>query len=438
MHDSPLAVVAELILLLSIILVAAKIGGEVSERYLKIPPVLGELGAGILISPFLLGGIHWFGGGAIFELPQGESGGLPVEPQLFFVAQLAAVILLFEAGLETNRNQFKKYVRPATAVAAGGVLVPFAMGFAATVMFGYASMDSISGMLPALFVGAIMTATSVGITARVLADIRRLDSPEGVTILAGAVVDDVLGIIILAIVVGISEEGAVTAGSIGVIFLKAVGFWLGLMIIGSLVANHISKLVLWFKSSGGALVLALALAFIASAVAEIYFGLAMIIGAYTMGLALSNTELKHQVEGPMRSVNNFLVPIFFVVIGMQVDFTAFGAGDTSLSVAIGFATVLTLFAVFSKLAGSGLPALLVGFNRRGATRVALGMLPRGEVALIIAGIGLAAGVIGQDIFGVAVVMTVVTTIIAPVLLIPAFRGGSGIKADTEDVNGSDE
>ena len=180
-------------------------------------------------------------------------------------------------------------------------------------------MDSISGMVPALFVGAIMTATSVGITARVLADIRRLDSPEGVTILAGAVVDDVLGIIILAIVVGISEEGAVTAGSIGVIFLKAVGFWLGLMIIGSLVANHLSKFVLWFKSAGGALVLALALAFIASAVAEIYFGLAMIIGAYTMGLALSDTELKHQVEGPMRSVNNFLVPIFFVVIGMQVD-----------------------------------------------------------------------------------------------------------------------
>ncbi len=438
MHDSPLAVVAELILLLSIILVAAKIGGEVSERYLKIPPVLGELGAGILISPFLLGGIHWFGGGAIFELPHGQSGGLPVEPQLFFVAQLAAVVLLFEAGLETDRKQFMKYVRPATAVAVGGVLLPFGMGFAATVMFGYASLDSISGMVPALFVGAIMTATSVGITARVLADIRRLDSPEGVTILAGAVVDDVLGIIILAIVVGISEEGAVTAGSIGVIFLKAVGFWLGLMIIGSLVANHLSKFVLWFKSAGGALVLALALAFIASAVAEIYFGLAMIIGAYTMGLALSSTELKHQVEGPMRSVNNFLVPIFFVVIGMQVDFTAFGAGDTSLSIAIGFATVLTLFAVFSKVAGSGLPALLVGFNRRGATRVALGMLPRGEVALIIAGIGLAAGVIGQDIFGVAVVMTVVTTIIAPVLLIPAFRGGSGIKADTEDVDGSDE
>jgi Kef-type K+ transport system membrane component KefB len=429
LHDSPLAVVAELILLLSVILVAAKIGGEVSERYLKIPPVLGELGAGILISPFLFGGIHWFGGGAIFELPQ-DGGGLPVEPQLFFIAQLAAVVLLFEAGLETNREQFMKYVRPATAVAAGGVILPFVMGFGATVLLGFASMDSIQNMLPALFVGAIMTATSVGITARVLADIRRLDSPEGVTVLAGAVVDDVLGIIILAIVVGISDEGEVTAGSIGLIFLKAVGFWLGLLVVGSLVANHVSRLVLWFKSAGGALVLVLALAFIASAVAEIYFGLAMIIGAYTMGLALSNTELKHQIEGSMRSVNNFLVPIFFVVIGMQVDFTAFGAGDTSLASAVIFAIVLTIFAVISKLVGAGVPALFVGFNRVGATRIALGMLPRGEVALIIAGIGLTSGVIGKDIFGVAIVMTVVTTVIAPVFLVPAFKGGSGLKSET--------
>ena len=421
-----MAIVAELILLLAVILVAAKIGGEVSERYLKIPPVLGELGAGILISPFLLGGIHWFGGGAIFELAH-DGSGLPVEPQLFFVAQLAAVVLLFEAGLETDRDQFMKYVRPATAVAAGGVILPFFMGFAATVMLGFADIDSIEGMLPALFIGAIMTATSVGITARVLADIRRLDSPEGVTVMAGAVVDDVLGIIILAIVIGISEEGTVTAGSIGVIFLKAVGFWLGLMIIGSIVSKYISNFVLWFKSAGAALVLALALAFIASAVAEIYFGLAMIIGAYTMGLALSGTELKHQVEDSMRSVNNFLVPIFFVVIGMQVDFTAFGAGDTSLGSAILFAVVLTLFAVISKIVGSGVPALFVGFNRIGAIRVALGMLPRGEVALIVAGIGLTSGVIGQDVFGVAIVMTVVTTVLAPVFLIPAFKGGSGLK-----------
>ena len=437
MHDSPLEVVAELILLLSIILITAKIGGEVSERYLKIPPVLGELGAGILISPFLLGGIHWFGGSAIFELPLGEGDGLPVEPQLFFIAQLAAVILLFEAGLETDRQKFMKYVRPATAVAAGGVLLPFTMGFGATIMLGFASLDSIQEMLPALFVGAIMTATSVGITARVLADIRRLDSPEGVTVLAGAVVDDVLGIIILSVVVGIAEEGTITAGSIGLVFLKAVGFWLGLMILGSLVSRYISRVLLWFKSPGGALVVALALAFVAAGVAEIYFGLAMIIGAYTMGLALSGTDLKHEIENSMRTVNNFMVPIFFVVIGMQVDFTAFGASeDTTLAASIIFAIVLSVFAVISKVVGAGVPALFVGFNRRGATRIALGMLPRGEVALIIAGIGLTSGVIGKDIFGVAIVMTIFTTVLAPVLLIPAFRGGSGLKIDDEADEGN--
>ena len=429
MHDNPFAVVAELLLLLAIIMIAAKIGGEVAERYLKIPSVLGELGAGILISPFSLGGLHWFGGGAIFEMPHDVK--LPVEPQLFFVAQLAAVILLFQAGLETDRKQFTKYVRPATAVAAGGVLLPFVMGFGATVMLGFAGLNSIREMIPALFVGAIMTATSVGITASVLADIGRLDSPESVTVLASAVVDDVLGIIILAIILGISAEGSVTAGSIGIIFLKAAGFWLGLMIIGSILSKYISMAVLWFKSAGATLVLALGLAFVASAVAEIYFGLAMIIGAYTIGLALSSTKLKHQIEDSIRSVNNLLVPVFFVVIGMQVDFSAFGSGDTSLASTIVFTVVLVVTAVASKMVGSGVPALFVGFNRSGAYRIALGMLPRGEMGLYIAGIGLASGVIGQDIFGAAVVMMVVTTLIAPVLLVPAFRGGSGLKSNPQ-------
>ena len=410
-------------------MIVAKIGGEIAERYLKIPPVLGELGTGILISPFLLGGVHWFGGQAIFELPHDVE--LPVEPQLFFVAQLAAVILLFQAGLETDRKQFTKYARPATAVAAGGVLLPFVVGFGATVMLGFAGLNSIREMIPALFVGAIMTATSVGVTARVLADIRRLDSPEGVTVLASAVVDDVLGIIILAIVLGISAEGSVTAGSIGIIFLKAAGFWLGLMIIGSILSKYISMVVLWFKSAGATLALALGLAFVASAVAEIYFGLAMIIGAYTIGLALSSTKLKHQVEDSIRSVNNLLVPVFFVVIGMQVDFSAFGSGDTSLASTIVFTIVLTVSAVASKMVGSGVPALFVGFNRSGAYRIALGMLPRGEVTLYIGGIGLASGVIGQDIFGATVVMMVITTLIAPVLLVPAFRGGSGLKSNPQ-------
>ncbi|MDA1257432.1 MAG: cation:proton antiporter [Chloroflexi bacterium] len=426
--ETPLEQVAHLVLLLAVIILAAKIAGEVVERFASLPAVLGELGAGILIGPFALGGIEIGSFGPIFEIPTiiNEAGEAvesltPVDNELFFMAQVAAIILLFQAGLETNRQQFFKWVRPATAVAAGGVIVPFAFGFLATLAMGFASLDSTQEVLPALFVGAIMTATSVGITARVLADIRRLDTPEGTTVLAAAVVDDVLGILILAVVIGIAETGEVSPADIGIVAAKAIGFWLGLTIFGSLVAKQISDAFLWFRSPGVLVGLALFLAFLASAVAEIYFGLAMIIGAYTMGLALSETELKHRIEEPMIQIGHFMVPIFFVVIGMQVDLGA-------MSGAIYFGIVLSVLGIASKLIGAGLPALAVGFNRRGAWRVAIGMLPRGEVALIIAGIGLSSEVIGQDVFGVAILMTVVTTLIAPIVLVPAFTaGGSGLR-----------
>ena len=427
-HESPLEVVAHIIFLLAIILFVAKFAGEISQRYLKIPPVLGELIAGILISPYLLGGIHWFDSKPIFEIFDDGHSVLPVEPQLFFIAQMAAVILLFEVGLETDRKKFFQYIKPASAVALGGVFLPFLLGFFATISLGFASFDSINELIPALFVGAIMTATSVGISARVLTDMGKLSSPEGVTVLAAAVVDDVLGIVILAVVVGISADGNVTLSSIVTILLKALGFWLGLMFIGSLLASRISKIIMWFNVQGATIAIVLALALLAAAVAEIYFGLAMIIGAYTMGLALSDTDLMHHVEKPMKSINDFLVPIFFVVIGMQVDFSAFGSDpDVSLSSAIIFTAVLTFFAIFSKMFGSGFPALFVGFTKKGSYRIALGMLPRGEVALIIAGIGLSAGIIDQTIFGAAIVMTVITTIIAPILLKSAFKSGDGIK-----------
>jgi Kef-type K+ transport system membrane component KefB len=443
-NENPLHIVAELALQLSAILIAAKIGGEICERYLKVPAVLGELGAGILISPFAFGGIHWFGGGAFFEVPHDAIAGVPVEPQLFFVAQAAAIILLFEAGLETNRAQFLRYVRPATVVALGGVVFPFVLGVGATLMFGFASTESIQDLLPALFMGAVMTATSVGITARVLADLRRIDSAEGVTVLAAAVVDDVLGIIILAIIVGIGQEGEVTPGAIAIIFAKAVGFWLGLTFVGSLLANHISRAILWFRSSGAWVAIAIALAFAAAGIAETYFGLAMIIGSYTLGLALSGTHLKERIQEPMHQINWFLVPIFFGVIGMQADFTAFGGGegaDFSLGTVIAFSVVLVIFGIVSKLFGAGLPALAVGFNRRGAWRIGVGMLPRGEVALIVAGIGLSSGVINQLEFGVAIVMTIATTVLAPILLVPAFHGGPGLRhsdeSETPSAGGSD-
>jgi Kef-type K+ transport system membrane component KefB len=339
---------------------------------------------------------------------------------------------LFEAGLETDRAHFIKYARPATVIAIGGVLLPFALGVAGTLMFGFADTDSIlpttnsKGFLPALFVGTAMTATSVGITARVLADINKLHVPEGVTVLGAAVVDDVLGLLILTVVIGINETGEVSAGSIAMVALKAIGFWLGLTIVGTLLSSYISRGVTWFQATGAMLGLALGIAFLAAGVAEL-FGLAMIIGSYSIGLALSSTELRHRIEVPMSTVNQFIVPVFFVVIGMQVDIPAIIEG------ALLFGAVLSVFAIVSKLAGAGFPALFVGFNRVGSWRIALGMLPRGEVALIVAGIGLGAGVIGSEIFGVVIMMTLVTTVLAPVFLVPAFaKGGSGLRRGGPD------
>ena len=415
--------------MLSVILVAAKVGGEIAERYLKIPALIGELGAGIIIGPHALGGIRFFDlAGPMFHevgpyISEAAShAGDAVEPAipfaLYFVGQLGAVLLLFEAGLETDRKQFLRFIRPAMAVAIGGVVFPFALGVLVTLWFGYATFNSVEEAIPALFVGAILTATSVGITARVLSDISRLDSIEGVVILAAAVVDDVLGIVIVAIVVGINA-GDTDPNSVILLIVKAFGFWLGLTLIGSILANRISRMTMWFKSDGSTLVMAITLGFIAASGAEVYFGLAMIIGAFSMGLALSATLLKEYTIFAIRNGGSILVPVFFCIIGMQVDLTAIAESENLGRLAL-FALAVTVIAIITKVAGAGLPVMAVGFGKHRSWRIGLGMLPRGEVALIVAEIGRASGIIDRDIFTVAIVMTVVTTIIAPIFLVKAF------------------
>lgn len=404
---------------LGAILLAAKLAGEVCERWLKIPPVIGELLAGVAIGPFALGQIEITKGfGALFALPPGygEAGNVvPVSNELWAVGQLGAMVLLFLAGLETNAKLFMRYAGPGLAVAAGGVVLPFALGALATVLMGFA--DSFTDP-EALFMGAILTATSVGITARVLSERRKLDTPEGVTVLAAAVIDDVLGILVLTVVVGIAATGTVSGGEVARVAVKAVGFWVGLTALGFGASKYISRGVLSFKAPGAALGLALALALLASALAEV-FGLAMIIGAYSLGLALSSTRLAKRIEEGLASVSHALAPIFFVVMGMLVDVG-------SMRHALAFGVVITAIAVVTKLVGAGLPALAVGFNLRGAVRIGVGMLPRGEVALIVAGVGLSRGVVSNDLFGVAIMMTIVTTVVAPIVLVPVFEhGGPG-------------
>ncbi len=412
--------VIRLLIQLSVILLAAKVAGELASRYLKLPSVLAELGIGVLIGPFALGGIALFGFGPLFPIPlvDGQPASIPVSSELYALAQLGSIVLLFSIGLETNLRQFLRYAGPATAVALGGVLVPFAAGAGATVLLGFAGEDGLLST-QALFMGAIMTATSVGITARVLADLNRLDEPEGVTIIAAAVVDDVLGILVLTVVVGISAAGAFSLGNLGWISFKAIGFWLGLTAVGILVAPYIEKVVNWFQAPGAIMVIPLSLALLAAGASEM-FGLAFIIGAFSIGLGLSTTRIGHLAEVTMLGVVEFLVPVFFVVMGMLVDVSAMQNG-------VVFGLILSVLAVFSKVLGSGVPARLSGFNLRGSARIGVGMMPRGEVALIIAGIGLSQGIIGQDLFGVSIMMTVLTTLIAPLALVPLFsKGGSGV------------
>ncbi|MFQ6102841.1 MAG: cation:proton antiporter [Candidatus Glassbacteria bacterium] len=439
MHENNLLeITTHLVLQLAVILFAAKIAAEIFVRYLKQPAVLGELIVGMILGPYALGSLIPVPGmseglNTLFPLPNSMGGShavtVPVSNELWVIGQIAVVILLFIAGLETDLDQFIRYGFRALVIAIGGVIAPFLLGAYATVAFGFAAsiMDPVS-----LFMGAIMTATSVGITARVLSDIGKIATPEGVTILAGAVVDDVLGILVLAIVVSISKAGAVSTSAIGLLALKAFGFWLGLTTVSILMAKLIARALEALKTEGASMTLALGLCFLIAAITEL-FGLAMIIGAYMIGLALSNTEIAERLEESLRSIYHAFVPIFFVVMGMLVDFRA-------MQSAILFGVVISILAIISKVFGCGIPALGVGFNMAGSFRIGIGMLPRGEVALIIAGVGLASGVIDNTIFGVSIMMTFVTTLMAPIILVPIFkRGGHGRRVqESSDSDRRDE
>lgn len=421
-----------LVLQLGVILFAARIGGILFER-MRLPGVLGELSLGIVIGPHLLGAL------ALPGLPQGlfpsAAHGLPVTPELYGICTLAAVLLLFTVGLETDLGLFVRYSVVGSLVGLGGVVVSFLAGDLLAVACSSWLFGEPMGFLsaPCLFLGIIMTATSVGITARILSEQRKTESPEGVTILAGAVVDDVLGIILLAVGMGVitasSSSGSVDWGHIARIAGKAVGIWLFATFVGIIAARRIGAVLKSLGNPSVIAVLALGLALILAGLFE-EAGLAMIIGAYVMGLSLSRTDVSHLVRERLAPTHALLVPVFFVVMGMFVDLRAF----TSPTVIL-FGLLYTAAAIGAKLLGCGVPALLCRFNLLGALRIGTGMLPRGEVTLIIAGTGMAMGVLTGQLFGVVVFTTLLSSLVAPPILIRLFRiPGTGLRNPvTEDV-----
>ncbi|MBN1269526.1 MAG: cation:proton antiporter [Kiritimatiellae bacterium] len=410
---------ARLVLQLSVLLIAARLGGFLFHRYLKGPGVLGELFAGMIIGPYALGGLNIPGWGVLFPAGQGL---LPVSPELYGIATVASILLLFLSGLDTDVAMFLRYSAAGLAVGLGGVVFSFLLGALSAVAFRLA--DSL--MAPtALFLGAIATATSVGLTARILSEKKKMSTPEGVTILTGAVLDDVLGVVLLAIVVGMVKLGQAGGrpdwGQIGLLAGKAVGFWLFFTAAGLLLARRISRLLKMLRSRETIASICLGLALLLAGLSEMA-GLAMIIGAYIMGLSLSRTDLVHELQDQLQHVYNFLVPIFFCVMGMLVNFA-------DMKGMLFFGVVYSIVAIAAKVGGCALPAWLMGFTRRGALRVGIGMAPRAEVAMIIAGIGLSSGAIASDTFGASIMMVVVSMVVVPPLLVKAFEGGSGLRGE---------
>ena len=417
-----------LMIQLGVIIFAAHFGGLLFLR-LRMPSVLGELFAGMLIGPYLLGSIHIPGMlNGLFPLHEG----FPLSYELYGICSLAAIVLLFLVGLESDLKLFLRFSMAGTAVGIGGVLASFVLGDVTMMLAGPWLFGRELGFFDGscLFLGVVSTATSVGITARVLSEKKKLSSPEGVTILAGAVIDDVLGIIALAIVLGAlsatGSSGTIDWVSIGIIAGKAVGIWLISTVLGLMFARRISVLLKWFKDPVAIAVMALGLALILAGLFETA-GLAMIIGAYVAGLSLSQTDISRVVQEKLEPVNKLLVPVFFCCMGMLVDFSVLNSVKLLV-----FGLIYSVVAVLAKVIGCSIPALFFNFNMRGALRVGMGMVPRGEVALIIAGIGLAWGVLGPQEFGVAIMMTVLTTLLAPILLVKLFSNpASGTVKEVE-------
>ncbi len=399
---------AGLVFQIAIILLAAWAGATACKK-LGLPIVLGELAAGVVIGPFLLGAISFPGfPDGLFVL----NGGFPVSYELYSFATVASIVLLFLIGLETDLNTFLRYSLAGSVIGIGGIAASFILGDLAAVWFSHSVFGVHYGFADPvpLFFGVIATATSVGLSATILSEKQKLDSPEGVTILSAAIIDDILGIILLAIIIGMIKSGDIRWIDAARIGGRAIGVWLIFMFLGLIFARKIGAGLKRFKETNTIVVMSLALALLVAGIFE-KSGLAMIIGAYITGLSLSRTDLTYLIQANLSVLYRFFVPVFFCVMGMLIDIRVVLDGGILI-----FALVYALLAATGKLFGCGLPALAFNFNCRGAAKIGAGMIMRGEVALIIAGIGLSSGILPSEAFSAAVMMTFLTILIAP----PAF------------------
>ena len=394
----------QILLLFSLVVAAAKIAGAVAARFGQ-PSVFGEILAGLILGPTILNVLGW----PVFAGPE-------LSRVVRDFADIGVVLLMFVAGLETDLVEMRRVGKVAFWSAFGGVLLPLVGGALVAAAFGF------SLYWDGIFIGTILTATSVSISAQTLIEIGALRSREGATILGAAVIDDVMGIILLSIVVAFAKAsaGGVDVAHIGIVALRILLFSTVAIIAG----RWLSTVLRWAASlpaSQAVLSAAIVIALLYAWAAEYLGAVAAITGAYLAGVLIAQTTFKKEIDVGIHPLTySIFVPLFFINIGLQANGRALGDR-------VWFTIALVLVAIVAKAIGCGLFARLFGFTTKESVRVGVGMISRGEVGLIVAGYGLANGLIGNEVFSACVIMVLVTTMVTPPLLRLVFprRTGEG-------------
>ena len=382
-----------------ILLFAAKLMAELFLR-LKLPIVLGELIAGMAIGPFALGAFLTFNGEPLLRL----------DSEIRVLGEIGAIVILFMAGLEMTPREFLKGGKQSLTVGTLGVIVPF---FAGLFVFQFFGFDAFQAMM----IATALTATSVAISIQVLSEFGKLKSPEARLIIGAAVVDDILAIAVLSVVSSIASDsggiGQIDPLDVTITILQVLGFFAAMLIAAVILIPKVVTTQLW-RAKGSVEGIATAAFFGAAALAG-SIGLSPIVGAFAVGMALSTTKVFEKVESYIEKIGLIFAPLFFAIIGAQVDFRAV---DFQILM---FSGIVIVIAVVTKLYGCGLPAWMFLKDKAQGMRVGIGMISRGEVGLIVAGVGVSAGVLTSDVYSTIVLMVAATTIITPLWLKMEYR-----------------
>ena len=396
-----------IIISLSILLFTAKLFAELFQR-LKMPVVLGELLAGIVAGPFALGGLPLFNGGPLVVLDE----------TVRHIGELAAIVILFVAGLEITPREFLKGGIASFTVGALGVIVPFFVGFIVFSLYGLKIFEI-------LLISTALTATSIAISIQVLSELGKMKTKEARLILGAAIVDDILAIAVLSVVITMVQTGNSTPDIMEITFLiiKILGLFAALL-IGSifLVPRILHREKLW-KSQGSIEGITTAMFFATAGIAA-YVGLSPLVGAFAAGMAVASSKLIKQIEEYVHRLQFIFAPLFFAIIGAQVDLRGI-----NLNVLLVTGIIITI-AIVTKLLGCGLPSMVFLKDRAQSMKVAIGMVSRGEVGLIVAGIGVTSGTLSADIYTSIIIMVALTTIITPIWLKKAYSQRKSLPSAT--------